>query len=94
MMAPSRDHPNYPTFLEETAGMLQTAAAMEMEKHAEFAQPYIGSKPPQPLPYTLRDTMHKLSGLSMGAELLAAIARARRAEMSPTLVNLDGDPLT
>lgn len=88
---PDRDHPNYPDFLEEVSALAMEAATRELSAHAGYAQPYLGTG--TAIPYSLRQTMFTLTGLSLGAELLTGIARALRDERGPTLLSPEGRPL-
>lgn len=88
---PHPNHPNYIAFLEETAVMAMTAAHYEMESHGAIVMDFM--KQDAEPPYTLRDTVFKMTSLSLSAELLAMIARRRKAEAAPTLFHPDGRPL-
>jgi hypothetical protein len=88
---PEPTHPNYLTFLQETAHQAMYAAEMEMDEHAEIVAQFVENKV-QP-PFTLRDTLYHLTSLSLGAELLMMIAQSRKADAAPTLFHPDGRPL-
>jgi hypothetical protein len=88
---PEPSHPNFLTFLQETAHQTMYAAEMMMDEHGEIAAQFMaeGRNPP----YTLRDVIFKMTAMSIGAELLMMIAQQKARDAAPTLFHPDGRPL-
>lgn len=88
---PPPNHPNYPAFLEETAAMVMAATEMEMDFHGQIAQDFMAEN--RTPPFTLRQTLFYLTAMSLGSEMLAALAKQHRQAMSSRLVGPEGRPL-